>query len=70
MTDSSSHSRVLGLRPPGLKFRILCLGGSVISFSTSQEVVLAQFSLYVRTGAPHNIESLRVKGGGGNVLFS
>ena len=50
VTDSSSHSRVLGLRPPGLSSHDL------------QEVVLAQFSLYVHTEAPHNIESLRVRG--------
>ena len=44
------RGRVLGLRPPGLEFRILCLEGSVISFilsHTSQEALLAQFSLYV-----------------------
>ena len=42
---------VLGLRPPGLEFRILCLEDSVISIiSPSQEVLLAQFSLYVHKG--------------------
>ena len=42
---------VLGLRPPGLEFRILCLEDSVISSSHHpQEVLLAQFSLYVHKG--------------------
>ena len=37
---------MLDLRPSGLTFRIMCLGGSVSSFiSHSQEVLLAQFSL-------------------------
>ena len=39
---------VLGIRPPGLEFRVLCLQGSVISFiSLSSVVLLAQFSLYL-----------------------
>ena len=39
---------VLGLRPPGLRFRILCLEDSVISFiSPSSGCSPAQFSLYV-----------------------
>ena len=39
---------MLGLRPPGLEFRILCLEDSVITISHHpQEVLLAQFSLYV-----------------------
>ena len=40
---------VLGLRPPGLEFRILCLDRTVSSQSSHhpQEVLLAQFSLYV-----------------------
>ena len=38
---------VLGLRPPGLEFRIMCLDDSVISFIRPQEVLLIQFSLYV-----------------------
>ena len=42
---------VLGLRPPGLEFRILCLEDSVISIiSPFQEILLAQFSLYVHRG--------------------
>ena len=42
---------VLGLRPPGLEFRILCLEGSVVSFITpSSNVLLAHFSLYVHKG--------------------
>ena len=43
---------VLGLRPPGLEFRILCLEDSVISqsYHHPQEVILAQFSLYVHKG--------------------
>ena len=42
---------VLGLRPPGLEFRILCLEDSVISSSHHlQEVLLVQFSLYVHKG--------------------
>ena len=35
---------MLGLRPPGLEFRILCLEDH------PQEVPLAQFSLYVHKG--------------------
>ena len=38
---------VLDLRPPGLEFRILCLEDSVISPSSGEQVLLAQFSLYV-----------------------
>ena len=39
---------VLGLRPPGSEFRILCLEGSVISLIPPSSVVsLVQFSLYV-----------------------
>ena len=42
---------VLGLRPPSLEFRILCLEDSVISFIYyPQEVLLAKFSLYVHKG--------------------
>ena len=43
---------MLGLRQPGLEFRILCLKDSVISQSSHhpREVVLAQFSLYVHKG--------------------
>ena len=41
---------VLGLRPPGLKFRIMCLEGSVNLIHHPQEVLLAQFSLYVHKG--------------------
>ena len=40
-----SRGTMFGLRPPGLKFRILCLEGSVISPSSG--VLLAQFSLHV-----------------------
>ena len=42
---------MLGLRPPGLEFRILCL--KTVSSQSShhpQEVLLAQFSLYVHKG--------------------
>ena len=38
---------MLGLRPPGLKFRIMCTEGGVISFILPQKAQLAQFSLYV-----------------------
>ena len=42
---------VLGLRPPGLEFRILCLEDSVISIiSPSSGGSPAQFSLYVHKG--------------------
>ena len=43
---------VLGLRPPGLEFRILCDWRTVSSHSSHhpQEVLLAQFSLYVHKG--------------------
>ena len=46
------RSSVLGLRPPGLEFRILCLEDSVSSHSSHhpQEVLLAQFSLNVHKG--------------------
>ena len=44
---------VLGLRPPGLEFRILCLVGSVISSSHyPQEALLAKIRLYVHKGGP------------------
>ena len=47
---------VLGLRPPGLEFRILCWR-AVSSHSShhSQEVILARFSLYVHKGGMHFI---------------
>ena len=48
---------VLDLRPPGLKFRILSLESSVISFiSPSSGGSLAQFGLYVHKGGltPHS----------------
>ena len=42
---------LLGLRPPGLKFRILCLESSVFSFiSPSSAGYPAKFSLYVHKG--------------------
>ena len=42
---------VLGLRPSGLEFRILCLEDSVISIiSLSSGGLLAQFSLFVHKG--------------------
>ena len=45
------RGNVLGHRPPGLEFRILCLEDSVIPIiSHPQEVLLAQFSLYVHKG--------------------
>ena len=42
---SCPRGNVLGLRPPGLEFRILCLEGSVISIISP-----SQFSLYVHKG--------------------
>ena len=46
MTELGS---VLGLRSPVLEFRILFLGGAMSSYPSHypQEVLLAQFSLYV-----------------------
>ena len=49
------NDSILGLSPPGVEFRNLCLEGSVISFITpssdgshgSQVALMAQFSLYV-----------------------
>ena len=43
---------MLGLRPPGLEFRILCLECQLSSQSSHhpQEALLAQFSLYVHKG--------------------
>ena len=43
---------MLDLRPPGLELRIMCLEETVSSHSShhSQEVLLAQFSLYVHKG--------------------
>ena len=43
---------VLGLRPPGAEWRIMCLEGSVILFISvnPQEVLMAQFSLNVHKG--------------------
>ena len=47
---------VLGLRPPGLEFRIMCALSSHSS-QHPQEVVLARFSLYVYEGGliPHSL---------------
>ena len=45
-----TRSSVLGLRPTGIEFRILCLEGGAVSCHSShhpQEVFLAQFSLYM-----------------------
>ena len=55
--DSIFWGSELGLKPPEFEFRILCLKGSVISFiSHPQEVILAQFSLYMHKGGlkPHS----------------
>ena len=41
---------VLGLRPPGLEFRILCLRTVSSQSHHPQEVLLVQFSLYVHRG--------------------
>ena len=53
---STRRCSVLGLKPPGFEFQILCLEGSVISFfSSSYKVILTQFSLCVHKGGikPH-----------------
>ena len=51
---------MLGHRPPGLEFRILCLED--MSFQSShhpQEVLLAQFSLYVHKGGLKSFRIIR-----------
>ena len=61
-------SSVLGLRQPGLEFRIMCLEGSVISSSHHpQEVLLAQFRLCVQNTINLFIPTTT---GSINVLFS